>query len=136
MVSRNERISIIVPFFNGGPATVDALHAALAAAASRLGNDVEFVYVDDGSGDDTLDALRRVQQHDSRVVLIELAANFGQHAAFSAGFDRARGQYLVTMDADLQSDPEEIPQLVAPLKQGYDLVSGVRRDRRDPLIRR
>ena len=135
MGTRNERVSVIVPFFNGGRTMVDALHAALAAAAPRLGSDVEFVYVDDGSSDDTIDALRAVQQQDSRVVLIELAANFGQHAAFSAGFDRARGQYLVTMDADLQSDPEEIPQLVAPLQQGYDLVSGVRRDRRDPMVR-
>src|SRR5205814_3785609 len=76
------------------------------------------------------------QRRDPRVVVIELAANFGQHAAFSAGFDRARGQYLVTLDADLQCDPNEIPQLVAPLTQGYDLVSGVRRGRRDPLVRR
>lgn len=129
-------VSVIVPFFNGGREMVDALHAALATAAPRLDNDVEFVFVDDGSSDDTLDALRAVQQKDGRVVVIELAANFGQHAAFSAGFDRARGQYLVTMDADLQCDPEEIPQLVAPLRQGYDLVSGVRRDRRDPLVRR
>jgi glycosyltransferase involved in cell wall biosynthesis len=136
MVTRPQLVSVIVPFFNGGREMVDALHAALAAAAPRLDNQVEFVYVDDGSSDETLDALRAVQQKDSRVVVIELAANFGQHAAFSAGFDRARGRYLVTMDADLQCDPDEIPQLVAPLRQGYDLVSGVRRHRRDPLIRR
>ena len=75
-----------------------------------------------------MEALRDVQRRDSRVVVIELAANFGQHAAFSAGFDRAQGQYLVTMDADLQCDPADIPALIAPLKQGYDLVSGIRRE--------
>jgi glycosyltransferase involved in cell wall biosynthesis len=129
-------VSVIVPFFNSGREMVDALYAALAGAAGRIDGGVEFVFVDDGSSDDTLESLIAVQRRDPRVVVIELAANFGQHAAFSAGFDRARGQYLVTLDADLQCDPNEIPQLVAPLKQGYDLVSGVRRDRRDPLIRR
>ena len=125
-----------MPFFNSGREMVEALHAALAGAAGRIDGGVEFVFVDDGSSDDTLEALIAVQKRDPRAVVVELAANFGQHAAFSAGFDRASGQYLVTLDADLQCDPNEIPQLVAPLKQGYDLVSGVRRGRRDPLIRR
>jgi glycosyltransferase involved in cell wall biosynthesis len=79
--------------------------------------------------------LRAVQQRDERVVVIELAANFGQHAAFSAGFDRTHGRYIVTMDADLQCDPEEIPLLLAPLEQGYDFVSGVRKGRKDPRSR-
>jgi glycosyltransferase involved in cell wall biosynthesis len=136
MVERRSRLSVIVPFFNGGRDQVEALHETLGSAAALFDYDVELVYVDDGSSDDTLEALRSVQQRDSRVVVIELAANFGQHAAFSAGFDRARGQFLVTMDADLQCDPAEIPILIAPLLQGYDLVSGIRRDRRDPLARR
>jgi glycosyltransferase involved in cell wall biosynthesis len=136
MVDRTQRISVIVPFFNSGHDMVEALHQALASAATTFDHDVELVYVDDGSSDDTMDALRDVQRRDSRVVVVELAANFGQHAAFSAGFDRARGQYLVTMDADLQCDPADIPSLIAPLKQGYDLVSGIRRDRHDPLLRR
>lgn len=133
---RTQRISVIVPFFNGGREMVAALHDELGKAATRFDHDVELVYVDDGSADDTLEALRDVQQRDRRVVVIELAANFGQHAAFSAGFDRASGAYLVTMDADLQCDPAEIPLLIAPLKQGYDLVSGIRRNRRDPFVRR
>jgi glycosyltransferase involved in cell wall biosynthesis len=136
MSVRNGRVSVIVPFFNSGRDMVDALHQALGTAATAFDHDVELVYVDDGSSDDTMDALRDVQQRDKRVVVIELAANFGQHAAFSAGFDRARGQYLVTMDADLQCDPADIPALIAPLQQGYDLVSGIRRNRRDPLVRR
>ena len=136
MADRPYSVSVIVPFFNSGREMVEELHAALDGAAGRIDGGVEFVFVDDGSSDETLESLVAVQRRDPRVVVIELAANFGQHAAFSAGFDRARGQYLVTLDADLQCDPNEIPQLVAPLKQGYDLVSGVRRGRRDPLIRR
>jgi glycosyltransferase involved in cell wall biosynthesis len=135
MQSRNVRVSVVVPFYNAGREMVEELHRSLGAAASKLSGDIELVYVDDGSVDDTLDALRAVQQRDERVVVIELAANFGQHAAFSAGFDRTHGRYIVTMDADLQCDPEEIPLLLAPLEQGYDFVSGVRKGRQDPRSR-
>jgi glycosyltransferase involved in cell wall biosynthesis len=135
MQSRNVRVSVVVPFYNAGREMVEALHRGLGAAASKLTGGVELVYVDDGSTDDTLDALRAVQQRDERVVVIELAANFGQHAAFSAGFDRTHGRSIVTMDADLQCDPEEIPLLLAPLEQGYDFVSGVRKGRKDPRSR-
>jgi glycosyltransferase involved in cell wall biosynthesis len=135
MQPRNVRVSVVVPFYNAGREMVEALHRALGAAASKLAGGVELIYVDDGSTDDTLTALRAVQQRDERVVVIELAANFGQHAAFSAGFDRTHGRYIVTMDADLQCDPEEIPLLLAPLEQGYDFVSGVRKGRKDPRSR-
>ena len=135
MPSRSVRVSVVVPFYNAGRDMVEELHRSLGSATANLPGGVELVYVDDGSTDDTLDALRAVQQRDSRVVLIELAANFGQHAAFSAGFDRTHGRYVVTMDADLQCDPAEIPLLLAPLEQGYDFVSGVRRGRRDPRSR-
>lgn len=135
MPSRSVRVSVVVPFYNSGREMVDALHNSLGTAAARLPGGVELIYVDDGSTDETLDALRAVQQRDERVVVIELAANFGQHAAFSAGFDRTHGRYIVTMDADLQCDPVEIPLLLAPLEQGYDFVSGVRRGRRDPRSR-
>ena len=135
MQSRNVRVSVVVPFYNAGREMVEALHRSLGTAVSKLSGGVELIYVDDGSLDDTLDALRAVQQRDERVVVIELAANFGQHAAFSAGFDRTHGRYIVTMDADLQCDPEEIPLLLAPLEQGYDFVSGVRKGRQDPRSR-
>jgi glycosyltransferase involved in cell wall biosynthesis len=135
MQPRNVRVSVVVPFYNAGRDMVEALHRSLGSAATKLAGGVELIYVDDGSTDDTLDALRDVQQRDTRVVVIELAANFGQHAAFSAGFDRTHGRYIVTMDADLQCDPEEIPLLLAPLEQGYDFVSGIRKGRRDPRSR-
>jgi glycosyltransferase involved in cell wall biosynthesis len=135
MQSRNVRVSVVVPFYNAGREMVDALHRSLGAATAKLAGGVELIYVDDGSTDDTLEALRTAQQRDARVVVIELAANFGQHAAFSAGFDRTHGRYIITMDADLQCDPEEIPLLLEPLEHGFDFVSGVRRGRRDPRSR-
>ncbi len=135
MPPRNVRASVVVPFYNAGREMVDTLHRSLGTATAKLAGGVELIYVDDGSSDDTLEALRAVQQRDARVVVIELAANFGQHAAFSAGFDRTHGRYIITMDADLQCDPEEIPLLLAPLEQGFDFVSGVRRGRRDPRSR-
>lgn len=128
------RVSVIVPVFNGAELVGDC-HAALSPVLDRIDGGAEVIYVDDGSTDDTMDALRRVQTSDARVRVLELAANFGQHAAFTAGFEHARGRYLVTLDADLQCDPADIPRLIEPLTRGYDLVSGVRLNRRDPGAR-
>jgi glycosyltransferase involved in cell wall biosynthesis len=128
-------ISVIVPVFNGADLVVPC-HDALAPVLDTLPGGAEVVYVDDGSTDQTVEVLRAVQQRDARVRIIELAANFGQHAAFTAGFEYARGRYLVTFDADLQCDPADIPRVIAPLTQGYDLVSGVRLQRKDPTARK
>lgn len=127
-------ISIIVPVYNGAD-LVGPCQAALSPVLDRLAGGAEVVYVDDGSADETLEALRLAQQSDPRVRVVELAANFGQHAAFTAGFEQARGRYLVTLDVDLQCDPRDIPRLIEPLTQGYDLVSGVRVHRQDPTGR-
>ena len=129
------RVSIIVPMFNGAE-LVPECHAALSPVLDQLEGGAEVIYVDDGSSDDTMDMLRRVQATDPRVRIVELAANFGQHAAFTAGFEHAQGRYLVTLDADLQCDPADIPRLIEPLTRGYDLVSGVRVNRQDPGARR
>jgi glycosyltransferase involved in cell wall biosynthesis len=128
-------VSIVVPVYNGGP-LVDDLYRALAPVLDDTEGGAELVCVDDGSRDDTLGRLRAIVARDSRVRIVELAANFGQHAAFAAGFEYARGDRLVTMDADLQCDPRDIPRLLAPLAEGYDLVSGVRLGRQDPFMRR
>ena len=128
-------ISVIVPVYNGAD-LVEPCQRALAPVLDSFAAGAEVIYVDDGSSDATVDALTRVQASDARVRVIELAANFGQHAAFTAGFEHARGQYLVTLDVDLQCDPADIPRLIEPLTQGYDLVSGVRRNRKDPAARR
>lgn len=127
--------SVIVPVFNGAE-LVEPCHAALSPVLDQLAGGAEVIYVDDGSSDGTVDALRRVQATDPRVRIIELAANFGQHAAFAAGFEHARGQYLVTLDVDLQCDPADIPRFIEPLTHGYDLVSGVRINRQDPAARK
>lgn len=129
-------ISIVIPVFNSGSAMVRECHAALDGVLGTIAESAEVIYVDDGSSDDSLEALKALQRADDRVRVVELAANFGQHAAFSAGFDMVRGDVVVTMDVDLQTDPRDLPRLIAPLRQGHDFVSGVRTNRRDPLARR
>lgn len=135
MTASRPLVSVLIPVFNGGPLLRD-LHRELAPVLDTLAGGTEIVFVDDGSRDDSLQVLRALQEHDSRIRVIELAMNCGQHAAFSAALEHARGRYLVTMDADLQCDPRDIPKLLAPLDQGFDMVSGVRLARRDPLMRR
>lgn len=127
-------VSVVVPVFNSVE-LVAACQAALSPVLDGIAGGAEVIYVDDGSSDETLHVLRTVQVTDPRVRIVELAANFGQHAAFTAGFEHARGRYLVTMDADLQCDPADIPRLIEPLTHGYDLVSGIRRNRQDPAGR-
>jgi glycosyltransferase involved in cell wall biosynthesis len=129
-------ISIVIPVFNNGGAMIRECHAALAGVVDTFGESAEIIFVDDGSRDDTLEALKAVQRADRRVRIVELTANFGQHAAFSAGFDAIRGDVVVTMDVDLQADPADIPKMIAPLRKGFDLVSGVRMHRQDPAMRR
>jgi glycosyltransferase involved in cell wall biosynthesis len=129
------RVSVIVPIFNGAELVHDC-HSALSPVLDELEGGAEVTYVDDGSTDDSIDVLRRVQATDPRVRIVELAANFGQHAAFPAGFEHARGRFLVTMDVDLQCDPADIPRIIEPLTRGFDLVSGVRLDRQNPGARR
>jgi len=129
-------ISIVIPVFNSGDAMVRECHASLAQVLATIAEPAEIIFVDDGSRDGTLESLKAVQRADPRVRIVELTANFGQHAAFSAGFDVVRGDVVVTMDVDLQADPADIPRMIAPLRSGFDLVSGVRMNRRDPAMRR
>ena len=127
-------VSVVVPVFNSA-GLIPACQAALTPVLDQMAGGAEVIYVDDGSTDGTLEALRAVQALDPRVRIVELAANFGQHAAFTAGFEHAAGRYLVTLDVDLQCDPSDIPRLIEPLTRGYDLVSGVRLNRQDPAAR-
>ena len=128
-------VSILIPVFNGAP-LLRELQRELSPVLEDIEGGAEVVFVDDGSSDDSVAILRDLQASDERIRVIELAMNFGQHAAFSAAFANARGRYLVTMDADLQCVPRDIPRLLAPLREGYDLVSGVRTVRHDPIARR
>ena len=128
-------ISVVVPLYNEADNVAD-LHRELTLALESMGRPYEILLVDDGSRDGTLERLADLEARDRRVRVVRLRRNFGQTAAFSAGFDHARGTVVVTSDGDLQNDPADIPALVARLEQGYDMVCGWRRERRDPLSRR
>src|SRR5436305_3203004 len=121
-------LSIVVTVLNE-ERTIDELYERTVAAVN--GRPFELLFVDDGSTDDTFDALRRLHHGDPRVHAVRFSRNFGQHPAMHAGFTRARGDILVTMDGDLQNQPEDIPRLVAAVEAGADVASGRRALRRD-----
>ena len=112
------------------------MHAKIRAALDELGKTAEVIYVDDGSTDKSLQILREIASEDSRVRVISLRRNYGQTAAMSAGIDAAKGEILIPMDADLQNDPKDIARLLEKLNEGFDVVSGWRKNRQDKLISR
>ena len=112
------------------------MHAKIRSALDSLGKTAEVIYVDDGSTDKNLEILRHIAAEDRRVRVISLRRNYGQTAAMSAGIDAAKGEILIPMDADLQNDPADIARLLEKLDEGYDVVSGWRRNRQDKLISR
>jgi len=112
------------------------MHAKIAAALDALGKAAEVIYVDDGSTDRSLSVLKEIAASDDRVRVISLRRNYGQTAAMSAGIDAAKGEILIPMDADLQNDPADIARLLEKLDEGYDVVSGWRKNRQDKLISR
>ena len=129
-------ISVVVPLYNEVD-NVGDLHRQLTAALEPAGRSFELVLVDDGSTDGTREKLLALEASDTRVRAVILRRNFGQTAAFSAGFDRSRGDVVVTSDGDLQNDPGDIPALVSKLEdEDLDMVCGWRRERHDPLAKR
>src|SRR6185503_203811 len=128
-------ISVFLPVFNEEP-NLRPLHAKLDEALKRLGRSAEIVYVDDGSTDGSLKILRELAQLDSRVRVVALRRNYGQTAAMAAGIDAAKGDVLIPMDADLQNDPADIIRLLDKMDEGYDVVSGWRKNRQDTLVTR
>jgi glycosyltransferase involved in cell wall biosynthesis len=129
-------ISVVVPLYNEVESVLD-LHHQLTAALDPTGRSFELVLVDDGSTDGTREKLLELEASDPRVRVVVLRRNFGQTAAFSAGFDRSRGDVVVTSDGDLQNDPADIPALVAKLERDdLDMVCGWRKQRHDPLSKR
>jgi dolichol-phosphate mannosyltransferase len=128
-------ISVVVPVYNE-ERSVALLFEELQAALDPLDTSWEAVYVDDGSTDGTFAALTRLHAQNDNVRVVRLRRNFGKSAALGAGFDHACGDVIVTIDGDLQDDPAEIPHLLAKLDEGFDLVSGWKAKRRDPLTRR
>jgi undecaprenyl-phosphate 4-deoxy-4-formamido-L-arabinose transferase len=128
-------LSVVIPVFNEEenlPELLDRLHGTLAP----LGKPYEVVFVNDGSRDRSLVLLQEASARDPHLVIVDFNRNYGQHAAVFAGFEACRGEVVVTLDADLQNPPEEIPKLVAKMEEGYDVVGSVRVHRQDPLPRR
>ncbi|NJN81746.1 MAG: glycosyltransferase family 2 protein [Caldilineaceae bacterium] len=128
-------LSVVIPLFNEEE-SIPHLHAALSEALEAYGKPYEIIIVDDGSKDRSFALLSELAQEDNRLIVVRLRRNFGQTAAFAAGFDQARGEVIITMDADLQNDPKDIPLLMAKMDEGYDIVSGWRKDRQDRFLDR
>jgi glycosyltransferase involved in cell wall biosynthesis len=128
-------ISVVVPLLNE-EATLAELYREIAASLEPRGEAFEVVFVDDGSTDRSLEVLHHLHEEADNVVVVHMRRNFGKAAALKAGFLEARGEIFVTIDADLQDDPAEIPQLLAKLDEGFDLVSGWKTRRNDPFLRR
>ncbi|MGQ9560252.1 MAG: glycosyltransferase family 2 protein [Candidatus Oleimicrobiaceae bacterium] len=128
-------LSVVVPLYNEAD-SLQPLYEEIVAAAEKAVPSYEIIFVDDGSTDTSLEVLRRLAGKDRRVKVISFRNNCGKSAALAVGFAHARGLSVVTMDADLQDDPAEIPHLLAKLEEGYDLVSGWKKKRRDPWRKR
>jgi glycosyltransferase involved in cell wall biosynthesis len=128
-------ISIIVPLYNE-EAAIDELYRQLTEALEAHGAPYEVIVADDGSSDGSFEKLKAIHQRDPRWRIIRFRRNFGQTAGFVVGFDRAQGEIVITIDADLQNDPADIPKLLAKMDEGYDIVSGWRVDRQDTFLTR
>jgi hypothetical protein len=134
-VAPNPHVSVVIPVLDERE-SLEPLYSRLVAVLDGLGHSYELIFVDDGSTDGSYEVLRRLHETDRRLRVIRFSSNFGQTAAFSAGFAEARGDIILTLDADLQNDPEDIPSLLDKVQHGYDLVSGWRLKRQDPLLSR
>jgi glycosyltransferase involved in cell wall biosynthesis len=129
------KYSIVVPFHNEED-NVTVLYARLKQVMEQVGDSFELVLVDDGSTDRTYKLLEEIAAVDSRVLVVKLRRNFGQTSALAAGFDNASGEFILAMDGDLQHDPNEIPNFLEKLEEGYDVVSGWRKERIDNFVMR
>ncbi|MDD5439678.1 MAG: glycosyltransferase family 2 protein [Candidatus Omnitrophica bacterium] len=128
-------ISIVIPVYNEA-GNLPLLVKGITRNLGSLGRSYEIIFVDDGSQDDSCAVLKELKKSNAPMKIIKLRRNFGQTQAIVAGFDNAEGDIIVTMDADLQNDPDDIPALIAKLGEGYDIVSGWRDKRKDPFFSR
>jgi glycosyltransferase involved in cell wall biosynthesis len=133
--SAGPEISVVVPLLNE-EASIPTLYRELTDVLQGHGRSYELLFIDDGSKDGTFALLSSLHAHDSRVRVIRFRKNFGQTAALAAGFDHASGRIIVTLDGDLQNDPQDIPALIERLGEGYDIVAGWRKERKDPFVSR
>lgn len=128
-------ISIVIPVFNEEE-NLEELNKRLSVVCDSFDENFEIIYVDDGSSDKSLDIIKKFCDHSKGIHFISFYRNFGQHAAVMAGFQNALGDIIMTMDADLQNPPEEIPKMLVKIKEGYDIVAGKRINRKDKLLRK
>ncbi len=129
-------LSIVLPVYNEAGSLPNLIHE-LTAVLDQLGRSYEIIAVDDGSSDDSVAVLQRLQEQESHLRIVQFRRNFGQTAAFAAGFDYARGEIIITIDADGQNDPSDIPRLLEVMEEGdYDLVGGWRQNRKEPFLTR
>ena len=135
MTRESLSLSLVIPVLNERPSLED-LYSRLVAVLSAMNLQYEIIFVDDGSTDGSLEKLKEIHVHNSSVRYIRFRRNFGKSAALAAGFRSARYPIIVTMDSDLQDLPEQLPLMIDKLLEGYDLVSGWRQDRIDPLTTR
>jgi len=129
------KISLVIPVYNEKE-NLFPLYEEIKEAVRPLKDEYEIIFVNDGSKDGSDDILNKIAYSDEKVRVIHLRRNFGQTAALAAGFEFAEGEVIITMDADLQNDPNDIPRLLNKIKEGYDIVSGWRKDRKDPYFTR
>jgi len=128
-------LTVVIPIKNEAPA-LEQLYRELTDTLTAWGRPYEIIFVDDGSTDDSFALLARLQARDDRLRIIRFRRNFGQTAAFAAGFAHARGRLIVTSDGDLQNDPRDIPNMIDTLDRGYDIVCGWRKNRKDSFFSR
>jgi len=129
-------LSVVIPIYNESENVVE-LHKNIRYVLEKfIGTDYEIIFVDDGSDDGSFELLHELHKEDNKVKVIRFRRNFGQTAALAAGFDYAKSDVIITMDGDLQNDPSDIPLLIRKIQEGYDIVSGWRRHRKDKLITR
>ncbi len=128
-------LSVVIPLFNEEE-NIPLLYDELSEVLSNGEEEYEIIFIDDGSRDKSLQLLKELQEKDRHVVIVSFRKNFGQTAAMAAGFDYARGDVIITMDADLQNDPHDIPKLLEQIYAGNDVVTGWRFDRKDAFINR
>ncbi|MEE8381760.1 MAG: glycosyltransferase family 2 protein [Thermodesulfobacteriota bacterium] len=133
--STKAAISVVIPLYNEEKSLAE-LHNRIILSLQSLSSNYELIFVDDGSTDNSFSVIRDLHKRDDRVKAIRFRKNFGKASALSAGFKEAEGTTIVTIDADLQDLPEEIPTLIKKMDEGYDLVSGWKFKRKDPLLRR
>jgi glycosyltransferase involved in cell wall biosynthesis len=131
----NETLSILIPLYNE-EGNLSLLYEKLVAALKKVGRPYEVIFVDDGSSDGTMEILLDLREKNPNVKIISFSRNFGQTAALSAGIDSSKGDIIIPMDGDLQNDPEDILMLLQKIEEGYDVVSGWRKGRKDPFLTR